>query len=124
MPSGALEFVVMIAITYVCLRLTNTRTWCMTVALTIALVGSIMVFAAPYHDKAALLCGYYFVSKGKAYSEAKVNLTLVITGLRIPHWLHYLIGNGVSQRCRPHKESGNKFSAANWLQRGQVSISR
>lgn len=33
----------------------------MTVALTIALVGSIMVFAAPYSNKAALLCGYYFV---------------------------------------------------------------
>ncbi|OAQ77997.1 MFS transporter, ACS family, allantoate permease [Purpureocillium lilacinum] len=61
MPSGALEFIVMIAITYACLRLSNTRTWCMTVALTIALVGSIMVFAAPYSNKAALLCGYYLV---------------------------------------------------------------
>lgn len=34
----------------------------MITALTIALVGSIMVFAAPYHNKAALLAGYYMVS--------------------------------------------------------------
>ncbi|KAJ6447308.1 MFS transporter, ACS family, allantoate permease [Purpureocillium lavendulum] len=61
MPSGALEFVVMIAITYICLRLSNTRTWCMTAALILALVGSVMVFAAPYNNKAALLCGYYLV---------------------------------------------------------------
>ena len=61
MPAGALEFVVMIAITYVCLRLVNIRTWCMTAALSISLMGSIMVFAAPYSNKAALLCGYYFV---------------------------------------------------------------
>ncbi|KAK6385596.1 uncharacterized protein PV06_08172 [Exophiala oligosperma] len=61
MPAGALEFVLMLIITWVCLKVANTRTWCMITALTIALVGSIMVFAAPYHNKAALLAGYYMI---------------------------------------------------------------
>ncbi|KAL2434582.1 putative transporter [Exophiala dermatitidis] len=61
MPAGALEFVLMIIITYICLKVADTRAWCMITALTIALVGSIMVFAAPYHNKAALLAGYYMI---------------------------------------------------------------
>ena len=51
----------MIAITFICLKIPNTRTWCMTFALTTALVGSIIVYAAPYHNKGALLAGYYLV---------------------------------------------------------------
>ncbi|KAL6241218.1 hypothetical protein RBB50_011897 [Rhinocladiella similis] len=61
MPAGALEFVLMLMITWACLKIANTRTWCMITALTIALVGSVMVFAAPYHNKAALLAGYYMI---------------------------------------------------------------
>jgi ACS family allantoate permease-like MFS transporter len=64
MPAGAFEFVVMLIITYVCLVLVNARSWCMATALTIALVGSAMVFAAPYANKAALLAGYYLVWHG------------------------------------------------------------
>lgn len=63
MPAGGFEFVIMLIITYVCLAFVNVRSWCMASALTIALVGSAMVFAAPYDNKAALLAGYYLVSK-------------------------------------------------------------
>lgn len=49
-------------ITYVCISFNNTRVYCMTVALILALVGSIMVYAAPYDSKGALLAGYYLVS--------------------------------------------------------------
>lgn len=68
MPAGAFEFVVMLIITYVCLLLVNARSWCMATALTIALVGSAMVFAAPYDNKAALLAGYYMVYMTTRYS--------------------------------------------------------
>ncbi|KIW12276.1 hypothetical protein PV08_09553 [Exophiala spinifera] len=61
MPSGALEFILMLIITWVCLKVANTRTWCMITALTIALVGAVIVFAAPYHNKAALLGGFYIM---------------------------------------------------------------
>lgn len=61
MPAGAFEFVIMLLITWICLIMTNVRAWCMTSALVLALVGSIMVFAAPYANKAALLAGYYLV---------------------------------------------------------------
>lgn len=62
MPSGAVEFVLMIIITFVCLRIKSIRIWCMITALTIALVRSIMVFATPYDKKSVLLGGYYLVS--------------------------------------------------------------
>ncbi|KAL4898200.1 MFS general substrate transporter [Aspergillus ambiguus] len=61
MPAGALEFVLMLIITYICIKISNTRTYCMTVALILALVGSIMVYAAPYANKGALLAGYYLI---------------------------------------------------------------
>lgn len=61
MPAGAFEFVLMLIITYVCISFINTRVYCMTSALVFALVGSILVYAAPYHNKAALLAGYYLV---------------------------------------------------------------
>ncbi|KAJ5624269.1 MFS transporter ACS family allantoate permease [Penicillium lagena] len=61
MPAGALEFVIMLIITYVCISFNNTRVYCMTVALVLALVGSVMVYAAPYDNKGALLAGYYLI---------------------------------------------------------------
>ncbi|CAK7223150.1 hypothetical protein SBRCBS47491_005107 [Sporothrix bragantina] len=61
MPAGALEFVVMLVITFVCLRIRSIRVWCMVTALTIALIGSIMVFAVPFENKHALLGGYYLL---------------------------------------------------------------
>lgn len=61
MPSGAIEFVLMILITFVCLHVASIRIWCMITALTIDLVGSIIVFAVPYENKNALLGGYYLL---------------------------------------------------------------
>ncbi|OKL59725.1 hypothetical protein UA08_05031 [Talaromyces atroroseus] len=61
MPAGALEFVLMMIITFVCMKFANTRSYCMTIALILALVGSAMVYAAPYHNKGTLLAGYYLI---------------------------------------------------------------
>lgn len=62
MPTGGYEIIVMLTLAYICLRTHNTRIICIEVALILQLVGSIMVFAAPYHNKGALLAGYYMVS--------------------------------------------------------------
>ncbi|KAJ6172192.1 MFS transporter ACS family allantoate permease [Penicillium chermesinum] len=43
MPAGAFEFILMLIITYVCISFANT------------------LYAAPYHNKAALLAGYYLI---------------------------------------------------------------
>jgi hypothetical protein len=73
MPAGALEFVIMLIITYVCISFNNTRVYCMIVALVPALVGSIMVYAAPYDSKGSLLAGYYLVSS-PIFMEGKETL--------------------------------------------------
>jgi hypothetical protein len=113
MPSGGLEFVVMIVVTFVCLHFRNTRTWCMIFALTMSLVGTIMIFAAPYHDKAALLCGYYMV-----YQMVVCNswLALIYAAvLCFPYQLHSPSGLGISQRCRTHKEGCQQLATFDWI---------
>lgn len=65
MPAGGFEFVIMMAIAYVCVKYTNMRVWTVGFAMVVSLLGSVLVLALPYNDKAGLLSGYYLVKQTK-----------------------------------------------------------
>jgi ACS family allantoate permease-like MFS transporter len=62
MPAGAYEFIILLAVTWVCGKFLNARTWCTLFSLIVSLLGSSLLFALPYTNKAGLLSGYYIVS--------------------------------------------------------------
>ncbi|KAH6675067.1 MFS transporter [Halenospora varia] len=61
MPNGAFEIIVMVAVTWFCIRFQNIRCYCVVFVNVISLVGGIMLFSAPFSNKAALLVGYYLI---------------------------------------------------------------
>ncbi|RDL32483.1 putative transporter [Venustampulla echinocandica] len=61
MPNGGFEIVVMVAITYLCIRIGNIRTWGIVVSNIIALLGGILLKQLPFHNKEGLLIGYYLL---------------------------------------------------------------
>jgi len=62
MPNGGFELVVMIVVTWVCVKYKNIRSYSIIFTNIIALAGSIMVFTISLDNKAAVLAGYYMVS--------------------------------------------------------------
>jgi hypothetical protein len=61
MPNGAFEIVVMILITWACVRYNNIRVYCVIFSNVIALVGGILMVTLPFSNKGGLLVGYYLV---------------------------------------------------------------
>ncbi len=61
MPAGGFEFVIMLAITWLCIKFPNYRAYTNILAMTIALIGTSLVFGLPFNNKAGLLGGYYLV---------------------------------------------------------------
>lgn len=89
----------------------------MITALTIALVGSVMVFAAPYHNKAALLAGYYMVSVYFLFLwvSAADQGRPISPDFCFPYRLHSAFIHDLRQHRRAHEESCNQLTGYDWL---------
>ncbi|KAH9907175.1 MFS transporter [Xylariomycetidae sp. FL2044] len=82
MPAGAFEFVIVLVITWACSKYQNARTWSILVALLISLLGSLLMLALPYDNKAGLLSGYYIIY---AYPIGYLLLLALITANTAGH---------------------------------------
>jgi hypothetical protein len=82
MPNGGFELVVMIVVTWVCVKYKNIRSYSIIFTNIIALAGSIMVFTISLDNKAAVLAGYYMVSSIPcSYFRNLINFSSSLHGL-------------------------------------------
>ncbi|KAH8649204.1 MFS transporter [Xylariales sp. PMI_506] len=82
MPAGGYEFVALVAVTWACGKFSNARTWCILPCLLISLLGTLLMFALPYENKAGLLAGYYIIY---AYPVAYLLLLALVTANTAGH---------------------------------------
>ena len=72
MPGGVVEIVTMTLIPLLSMKIRNSRLWCTSAVVLVALLGTALVFTLPYEDKGGLLAGYWLVRSGATFSSDRL----------------------------------------------------
>jgi hypothetical protein len=125
MPGGAWEFFLIIAVPIAAFKMRNSRAISIFFCTSIALVGSIIVFTAPFDNKAALLAGYYLVSRFADKQTLDSELTDYNLDILRVCRLYCPFVPSSKQHCWAHEESvGERNDPRRLLHRQVGPVSR